>query len=200
MAQTRDSVVEDPQQIAVLASPARIEIMDTLEALGTAVSVSELAQHLGRAADGLYYHLRQLADAGLIEEDVGAEGRRYRTRTRAGNRLRLRYKPGKTPNARAVRSVAATIARVAERDFARALADPDTVAEGPRRALWAARGKGWVSADELLEINKLLNRLMDILLAPRTPQRTQLLALSWVLAPVDAKPARRGRARKTQAD
>jgi|SRR6185312_5194789 len=187
----RPHIVENAAEIALLASPARIEIMDTLEALGSAVSVAELAQALGRPADGLYYHLRQLADAGLIEEELADDGRRYRTRTRKGKRVTLRYKPGKTDNARAVRSVAASMSRVAERDFARALADPDTVAEGPLRELWAARGKGWVGEQELAEINQLLKRLMDMLLAPRAPGKDKLIALSWVLAPLDAKPARR---------
>ena len=187
----RPHVVEHADQIALLASPARIEIMDTLEALGSAVSVAELAQALGRPADGLYYHLRQLADGELIEEELGDDGRRYRTRTRPGKRLTLRYKPGKTENARAVRSVAASIARVAERDFSRALADADTAVEGPLRELWAARGKGWVGTQELAEINRLLNQLMQLLLQPRAAGRQKLIALSWVLAPLDAKPARR---------
>ncbi len=195
MAQRRHWV-ERAEEIALLASPARIEIMDTLEALGGAVTVAELAAALGRPADGLYYHLRRLADGGLIEETLAADGRRYRTRTRPGRRLSLRYRPGRTTNARAVRRVAASIARVAQRDFARALADPASVVAGPRRELWAARGKGWVGPAELAEINRLLGRLSALLLAPRTPRKTKLVALSWVLAPLDAKPARRATPRR----
>jgi len=191
MAQRHSHIVDNADEIALLASPARIEIMDTLEALGSAVSVAELAQALGRPADGLYYHLRQLADGGLIHEELADDGRRYCTRSLPGRRLTLRYKPGKTDNARAVRSVAASMARVAERDFARALADSDTVVEGPLRELWAARGKGWVGTEELAEINRLLDRLMQLLLQPRAPHKQKLIALSWVLAPLDAKPARR---------
>ncbi|HEU4665803.1 MAG TPA: winged helix-turn-helix domain-containing protein, partial [Dokdonella sp.] len=151
MARIRTAVVEDAGEIALLASPTRIEIVDTLEALGDAVSVAELAAAVGRPADSLYYHLRQLAEGGLIEEEEAPEGRRYRSRTRKGDRLRLRYRPGATANADAVGRVAASVLRVAGRDFARALADPDTVVEGPRRELWAARGKGWVDATELAE-------------------------------------------------
>lgn len=187
----RPQIVEHAEQIALLASPARIEIMDTLEALGGAVSVAELAQALGRPADGLYYHLRQLADGDLIEEELAGAGRRYRTRTRPGARLRLRYKPGKTDNARAVRRVAASTARVAARDFARALADPDTVVEGALRELWVSRAKGWVGAAELAQINRLLNQLGNLLQRPRAPSRNKLIALSWVLAPLAVKPARR---------
>src|SRR5688500_18528922 len=91
---TRPAVIEDAREIGLLASPTRIEIVDTLESLGSAVSVAELAAALGRPADGLYYHLRQLAAGGLIEQEAAPEGRRYRTRSRSGDRLRLRYRPG----------------------------------------------------------------------------------------------------------
>jgi DNA-binding transcriptional ArsR family regulator len=189
MARTRRGLLEDAGEIELLASPTRIEIVDTLEVLGGAVTVAELAAQLGRPADGLYYHLRQLADGGLIEEEATPDGKRYRTRT--GDRLRLRYRPGATANAQAVGRVAASVLRIAGRDFARALADADSVVEGPLRQLWAARGKGWVGSSELAEINRLLTRLMELLQKPRTRQRDRLIALAWVLAPVDAKPARR---------
>jgi len=201
MARIRTALIEDADEIALLASPTRIEIVDTLEALGDAASVAELAAAVGRPADGLYYHLRQLAEGGLIEEVAAPDGRRYRSRTRKGDRLRLRYRPGATANADAVGRVAASVLRVAGRDFARALADPDTVVEGPRRELWAARGKGWVDAAELAEINRLLARLMELVQKPATERpRGRLVALSWVLAPVEAKPARRAAApRKSRA-
>jgi DNA-binding transcriptional ArsR family regulator len=191
MAQRKRALIEDANEIDLLASPTRIEIVDTLEALGTAVTVAELAAELGRPADGLYYHLRQLADGGLIDEEAAADGRRYRTRTRKGDRLRLRYRPGASANAEAVGRVAASVLRVSGRDFARALADPDVVVEGPRRELWVARGKGWVDADDLAEINRLLARMMELLQKPARDRRSKLIALSWVLAPLEAKPARR---------
>ena len=183
--------IENPKEIELLASPTRIEIVDTLESLGGEASVAELAAQLGRPADGLYYHLRQLAEGGLLVETATPEGRRYRTRLPEGERLRLRYKPGKNANAKAVGDVAASVLRVAGRDFKRAIADPDAVAEGALRELWAARNKGWVGDVELAEINRLLMRINMLLHRPRTTTRNRLVALSWILAPVDAKPARR---------
>jgi len=183
--------IENPKEIELLASPTRIEIVDTLESLGGEATVAELAAQLGRPADGLYYHLRQLAEGGLLVETATPEGRRYRTRVPEGERLRLRYRPGKNANAQAVGDVAASVLRVAGRDFKRAIADPDAVAEGPLRELWAARNKGWVGNAELAEINRLLMRIIALLHRPRTTARNRLLALSWIVAPVDAKPARR---------
>jgi DNA-binding transcriptional ArsR family regulator len=183
--------IENAKEIELLASPTRIEIVDTLESLGGEATVAELAAQLGRPADGLYYHLRQLAEGGLLIETATPEGRRYRTRMPEGERLRLRYKPGKNANAKAVGDVAASVLRVAGRDFKRAIANPDAVAEGAIRELWAARNKGWVGDVELAEINRLLVRIITLLHRPRTTTRNRLLALSWIVAPVDAKPARR---------
>ena len=183
--------IENPKEIELLASPTRIDIVDTLESLGGEATVAELAAQLGRPADGLYYHLRQLAEGGLLVETATPEGRRYRTRVPEGERLRLRYRPGKNANAQAVGDVAASVLRVAGRDFKRAIADPDAVAEGPLRELWAARNKGWVGNAELAEINRLLMRINALLHRPRTTTRNRLVALSWIVAPVDAKPARR---------
>lgn len=192
MARSKRAPLEAAAKIELLASPTRIEIVDTLEAFGGPVSVAELAAQLGRPADGLYYHLRRLTAGGLIEEEITAEGRRYRALARSGDRLRLRYRPGANANAQAVGRVAASVLRVAGRDFARAIADPDSVVEGPQRELWAARGKGWVGAGELAEINRLLTRLMDLLQQPRDARHDRLVSLSWVLAPLDPKPSRRG--------
>ena len=183
--------VEDAAEIELLASPTRIEIVDTLESLGGAATVAEIAAQLGRPADGLYYHLRQLTDGGLLVEEATPEGRRYRTRVPAGERLRLRYRPGKTANADAVGGVAASVLRVAGRDFSRALADPASVVEGRLRELWAARNKGWVGDAEIAEINRLLLRINDLLHRPRSDERDRLIAITWIVAPVDAKPARR---------
>ena len=189
-----DATIGDARSIALLASPARIELVDTLEALGGEASVAELAAQLGRPADGLYYHLRQLAAGGLLVEDDAADGKRYRLRTARGAPLTLRYRPGASANAKAVAGVAASVLRVSERDFRRALADPATIAEGPQRELWAARGKGWVSDAELAEINRLLVRLTQLLRKSRAASRNRLVALSWVLAPIAAKPSRRAKA------
>jgi hypothetical protein len=197
------SIVERPDHIALLASSARQELVDTLDALGGEAVVAELAVQLGRPVAGLYYHLQLLARAGLIEELAGdGSARRYRVPPA----LRLRYRPGPTANARAVTRFAGGMLRVAQRDFAAAIRDPRVVVDGPRRTLWAARVKGWVGGAELTEINRLIARLAVLVSPGRAPGRDRLVALTWVLTPVHARgpattadPARpRGRPRRTQ--
>ena len=75
MAQCNGHVVADVARIDLLASPARMEIIDALEAARAAMSVAALATQLGRPADGLYYHLRQHVAAGLVVEQRAAAGR-----------------------------------------------------------------------------------------------------------------------------
>jgi DNA-binding transcriptional ArsR family regulator len=193
-----DGSIEDAKKIAVLAAPARIESIGMLEALGGTATVAALAEQLGRPADGLYYHLRALVGAGLIAEDAGAgDGRRYRTTSARGQRLRLRYKPGATANAKAVGRVAAGVSRLAQRDFVRALSQGGTVVEGPSRELWAARLRGWVGTAQLAEVNRLLRRLTELFDRSRPTAAGKLIALQWVLAPIEVKPARRGVADKS---
>jgi DNA-binding transcriptional ArsR family regulator len=186
-------IVEDPKKIAVFATPIRVELVTAMQALGGSATVAELAVQLGRPADGLYYHLRALVRGGLLEECAGTNGRSYRLTIPAGQSMRLRYKPGATANAKAVAKVATSMSRLAQRDFLRALAEPDTIAEGPTRELWAARLRGWVDAGELAEINRLLRQLAELLLATRPRRDGKLVALHWILAPLDAKPVRRSR-------
>lgn len=180
------SIIDRADHIALLASPARQELVDTLDALGGEAAVAELAAQMGRPVAGLYYHLQLLARAGLIEELAGAgAARRYRVPPA----LRLRYRPGSTANARAVTRFASGMLRVAQRDFAAAIRDPRAVAEGPRRTLWAARVKGWVGDTELAEINRLIARLAVLVSPERAPGRDRLVALTWVLAPVRVRGA-----------
>ncbi|HEX3480325.1 MAG TPA: winged helix-turn-helix domain-containing protein [Kofleriaceae bacterium] len=187
------SVIEHPAHIALLASPARQELIDTLDALGGEASVSELSAQLGRAGPGLYYHLRLLARAGLIEELAGEAGER---RYRVPSAMRLRYRPGKTANARAVSRFAHGMVRIATRDFDAALRDPGVISEGPKRTLWAARVKGWIGEADLVELNRLIGRLSVLISPQRMPRRDRLVALTWVLAPLGAKRARGPRRRR----
>jgi len=187
MAKHPRSVVEHPAQIALLASPARQELVDTLDALGGEASVSELSAQLGRAIPGLYYHLRLLARAGLVEELAGEAGAR---RYRVPSAMRLRYRPGNTANARAVARFAGGMLRISKRDFDAALRDPGVVSEGSRRTLWAARVKGWVGDAEIVELNRLIARLSVLISPQRRPGRERLVALTWVLAPLGVKRAR----------
>jgi hypothetical protein len=195
-AQFASGLIADAAAITVLASPVRQELVDTIESLGGIATIAELAEQLGRPADGLYYHVEILRRAGLLvpashgRSRAGRSERRFRTPTTAGKKLGLVYRPRDPRNAAAVRGVVGGMLRIARRDFDRAL-HGETVVAGPQRELWAARGTGWVSDAELAEINRLLNQINDHLRRPRGGPRQRLISLCYVLAPMTARPKRR---------
>lgn len=194
----RERIISGAAAVEALAYPLRQELIDTLQACGGEATVGELAEQLGRSADGLYYHLRLLVKRKLIIEDrqrnaAGRQERRYRIALPGDGQLRLAYRPEKKRDATALRKVVAGMLRIARRDFDEALArEEPVVVEGPRRQLWAGRTKGWVSEAELIEINQLIGRLHALLDRPRDDQRRHLTSLCFVLAPVEPQPKRRG--------
>jgi DNA-binding transcriptional ArsR family regulator len=185
--------IDHPSLIEVLASPVRQEIVDTLAALGGEASAAELAEQLGRHMDGLYYHLKILCKAELVVAvDSGGEaGRRYRLGG-DGQPLRLSYSTGDASRAQALRSFVKGLLQVAEHDFNDALNTDEVVTQGAGRELWAARNKAWLSENELAEVNELLERLCTLMSRPHTAERSHLLSCTFVLAPHQAQPKRRG--------
>src|SRR5690349_18270302 len=99
----RHAVVSRLDQLSALASPARLEVIDTLTRLG-AVSLAELAAALGRPADGLYYHVRALEKVGLVAA-AGTRvvaGRRERLVRAVASDYRVRYATQPAAHGRAV--------------------------------------------------------------------------------------------------
>jgi predicted ArsR family transcriptional regulator len=71
MADELRHVYLDPKQIRVLAHPLRSRLVGELRLDGPATA-TRLAEALGTNTGATSYHLRQLAEAGLVEEDPGA--------------------------------------------------------------------------------------------------------------------------------
>src|SRR5262249_61997666 len=135
--------VSRTDQLAALASPARVELIDVLTRLGKA-SLAELAQALGRPADGLYYHVRALEKVGLVKASGSRKvaGRTERLVRAAGREVMLRYATRPPARARAGNAVAAGILRLGVRDFRRGLAQPRNRREGPRPGARVLRPAG----------------------------------------------------------
>jgi len=196
MAHNRRSrgAIEHKAALTALVSTVRQEVVDTIEALGGDATVADIAAHLGRPADGIYYHLRRLLDSGVLRasDDPGdGSGRRYSTTARRGKRVQLKYGRDSSADHDTVARLVSGLLRTAERDFGRALRSGAAQGEGAQRDLWASRLKGWIGGADLREINRLLVRLSQLLQQPRDPRRDQLITLAWILAPIDDKPLRR---------
>ncbi len=188
MARQRDraQVVESVAQVRALASAVRQEIVDTLQALGTA-SIAELATQLGRPADGLYYHVRALLRVGLVQQS-GQRAGRTRAETvyctaspRHG--LRLRYQPASSRATAQLHKLVGAMLRTGAREFRAALAAEHVVVEGHRRDVWAARRKTWLNAAEQAELVALLDDLQVFLGRRRTPEGRRPFALTYLMSP-----------------
>lgn len=76
----------DAQSLRVLAHPLRLRILDILRLDGPSNS-TRLAEQVGESTGTVSWHLRQLAQHGLIEEDPGPGSKRerwWRAPTRSG--------------------------------------------------------------------------------------------------------------------
>jgi DNA-binding transcriptional ArsR family regulator len=191
-AKTRGEI-SAPEDIALLASGVRQELVDTLAAMGGEASVGELANELGRPMDGLYYHLELLRKGGMVKENKHPDSgeRRFRLAGAKGVPLRMVYKPSVPGVSVALTKFSQQLLHIAAQDFAVALALPGVQVSGPRRQLWISRNKGWVSNADLEEVNALLLRLGQLTSQPRSSERGQLVSLAFSLSPIQPKAKRR---------
>jgi DNA-binding transcriptional ArsR family regulator len=180
-------ILRSRKQLATLKAAARQELLDVLSSMGT-VSVAELAAALGKPADSLYYHLRILQKAGLVVEDgtrqeAGHSERLYRA---IASDLRLAYTPGLKGNAEVVTPIVDSMLRLTSRDFKAAFENETTVVQGPQRELWAARTTGWLTEQQVEELNRHLASMRQITVSsPPRDEGERLYALTMVLTPLN---------------
>jgi DNA-binding transcriptional ArsR family regulator len=187
----RPYVVTALPQLLAIASPGREEIIDAVGVLGPC-TVAELARFVGRSRHALYYHVRALRDCGLLlETHHSGEGKRTTARyDLPGRPLSVRYDLGTERARRAVIALARTRLSSAARGFVRACRPDLATIEGPRRNLWVARWKGWLSDPELEEANRHLSRLIELLRhgAGRSSARRRCHEFTFALAPIVPQP------------
>ena len=207
MGDTRTRLIHDDRQMAALAASARQEIVDVLEQMGT-TSVAELAAALGRPADALYFHLRELTRVGLVRNAgyrARPRGREALYRTVAPD-VQLRYEPRNSVNRKAVSAIVASMLRLTHRDFVRSFQAGRVLVSGPHRELWSLRKVGRLSRPQLARVNRRIKELVRDVSTARG--RGRLYAVTLVITPLDhrnkadreAKRRQRGisRGRKTR--
>jgi DNA-binding transcriptional ArsR family regulator len=183
-------VIRSKRQMRALAASTRQEIVDVLSRMGT-VSVAELATALARPADSLYYHLRILKRVGLV---LSAGSRRLAGRSEALFRavapeLSLCYQLGRKGNGREVNAIIASMLRLGIRDFGESFETATAAVSGPNRELWGLRVTGWLTQDQIAEVNRHIRRLMQIMATPGRNGR--LYAVTVVLTPLAHRSQRR---------
>ena len=170
-------VIDKPAQLRALTSSARQEIVDVLSRMG-GVSAAELAEALGRPADALYYHLRELTRVGLVVRSRRSRGGREEAEFRTiAPRLALRYRSPLTPR------IISSMLRLGARDFRRAFESRAVATTGSRRELWALRTTGWLTPRDLAAANRRMRALREDVSRPL--QRGRLFAVTILLTPLD---------------
>ncbi len=188
--------IDKPAQLRALASPLRQELLDLLEAAGP-LSIAELGAQLGRAPDALYFHVRRLERVGLVREHGRRQSGRHAFAVYDAIGRPLRIDRSKARR-RDLDAVVGGILRLAARDYRRASAGGSAVAQGPTRNLCGARVRGWLGAEQLTEVNALLEQLSACVRAGRPGPGREPVAFAFVLAPVP--PTQRAARRKPAPD
>lgn len=156
---TPHRTLSDPRELAALAHPVRMGIVELLSLAGP-LTATELADRLGESPANCSWHLRKLAEHGFVEEAGGGTGRRRPWRVPG---LGFTWEDAEaTPEqhraARALSEVMMDRALDRLRDAHARLPQ-----ESPE---WQAATAGsehaiWVTAEELAELNAGLVQVLD---------------------------------------
>lgn len=195
MTGSREYRIRCPDQIRALSTPARQEVIDAILSLGPS-TVAEIARALGRPADSLYHHTRILKRVGLV---VPVETRRRGRRDEViydvpGRPMRIDYDLADRKVSEGIVEAIGAMLRITQRDFSEAVATATAAVDGPYRALWGARVKGWISKGQLREVNRHLQGICRLMLSTDRRRGTSLHSLTFVITPIE--PSTRGETKK----
>lgn len=150
----------DAASLRALAHPLRLELLGQLRVHGPATA-SELARRLGESSGLTSYHLRQLADAGLIEDDPERGNGRERWWRAAHESSRLEDAALTEPDEQAAAGAYKELVVEAHHRFAqRYLAEERTWDPEWRNAATLSDVLLHVTPDELSEV---VDALLDVL-------------------------------------
>ena len=183
-----------PDQLAALASPVRQEIVDVLAGMPRA-PIAAVAAALGRPANGLYYHVRELVRVGLVLPVGGGRGRGQALYRTVARELTIAYDPSSFINVARVSAAVGSMLRLGARDFRRGFSRAGVAVSGPRRELWAGRATGWLTASEVARANRLIKQIYRLFQGSRFGPRGQLFGVTILLVPLERRPRRRSKER-----
>jgi hypothetical protein len=177
--------ISDRRQIEALASPLRQELVDAIQLHGP-TTIHALGELLGRAPDGLYYHVRKLLEIGLLREvgSVPSGGREAQQYDVIGRPLRIVHQPGNAPQITAVKRSITALLRTTQRDAHKALelGLPRQQAESPD--FTGMRARTWLDETQLTRVRELLAELAAIASSGRLHKQGRSFGFTFVLTPL----------------
>lgn len=183
-------VIYDSEDMWVLASPIRVEVLNAVCALAEC-SAADIAAFTGRSRTSLYPHIEQLVEAGLIlETDVRLAGKRYEQLYQPIARtVGTKHNLDDAENVAYHQAYGNAVGRLMARLHERATADPDAVVRGPLRDTNAGIASAWVDDESLAEINELVERIWEQCRTTQPGEGKRLVNIGIMLAP-DRRKAR----------
>ena len=180
--------VRSLQQLQMLALPVRTEIVETVSCLGPC-SVGDVARLLGAKRPAIHFHMRKLVRVGLlIEAGTRGEGRKRETLYRTpGFPIYVIYDRD-DPQKVAITSmyVRNMLAR-SQRLLAQSFESGKFTTNGPLRDTYATQLTAWLSGDDLIELNRLLEKLTELLRPSEAIEGKKLHCLTLGLSPLHPK-------------
>jgi DNA-binding transcriptional ArsR family regulator len=180
--------VDDVRTLRALAHPIRIALAETVGTYGP-ITATEAAERIGETPTTCSYHLRELAKVGIVEDAGGGASRRrpWRLATHSLHTSKVHDDPA---TALAVTAFA-KVSRDRRMERYQAWVETEHLyPEAWRNATRESDHVGWLTADELAELNRQLSELLGGFLEERRdpPQRhpgavpVQVLLMSHPLA------------------
>ncbi|MCK2221517.1 helix-turn-helix domain-containing protein [Actinomadura sp. ATCC 31491] len=191
----RDSgVLSDPKAMRALAHPARLMILNRLEAEGSATA-TEVAEIAGITPSAASYHLRMLAKYGFVEDAPPRGDGRERLWRASGRPLSVGVHPEDQPEVRDAKvALMMAFRREANQEADRALANVETEPEEWRDATVFNRIRVRATAEELVRLNAEIRELVEPYAARRrqaegdVPSGARMAEVQVNLFPVAKRP------------
>jgi len=178
-------VLREPGELEAIVSPVRHHLIRTLSMLGP-VSVKELAAAMGRSAESLYYHLRELEAVGLVIEsgERVVRGRPEMLYATVGGKLVTDPEQSSPEYLEAYRRSASALLRLADRQMSAAI---ETQAEqGKRRdvSLRTQQVQARLSPAAQKELARRLDEILVFVGENDDPEREERVVLTLFSAPL----------------
>ena len=191
--------IEGEAQRQAFSSPLRQEILGYFSS-GRRLSVREVAERMGRPPSAIHYHVRLLAESGLLEKSgERREGRRreseYSMVADAIAVPLVSQSPEGEEGSLALEAMASAF-RMAERDMKTALAEGAVRPEGDDRNFVAMRSHMRLSREEMAELNQRLNEMLAVVLESNRREEPhdddEFVSLTFALVPLTNRSTQTG--------
>lgn len=191
-------LVQSPSKWAVLASPARSELVEALRTRGPC-SVAEIAELTGRPADGLYPHLERLRRAGFVRElaprKVGRHVQRLFDTTADDFQVDFKGSGGRAEND-AIIAMAKVFLHAAQRAVQRSARAGRLRYSPEDRNIAISYELSWLTPAAFARVRRHVRAIKAVMDRAKFQRQGELYLTLAIATPVTRKP-RRGQTRST---